>query len=419
MVASFKDVPDGEEGVYVGLLASAFALAQLTTNLFWGYMSDTVGRKPVMLLGTLLLGICFAFFGFCQRYSHLIAVHIAMGLLNGNAAVVPTCLGEVTDRSNQSRAFIWLPVMYSIGSITGPAVGGLMVRSEIGAYPFLAPNIVSAALLFASVAVLAIWFDETREWVDEEAREADLDRAEHLFGCLCFGRRNTSKPGGWKSRWLAKYRRDGGSEARDEGALSPESNRDADMNGENESLLPPQPRTYFNGYDRTSDGGDPDSEQKSAFRELANRTTVAVLITYLFFQLSNISFNSLYPIFASAPTPTGRDLDPGTIGLSLSFAGLATMLFQVSLFEPLKARVGNLGTYRASLLGIAISMALMPWIGHRDERPWLGLGTGKTWLYAELGIVLVLKNICAVGGLSSVMLLVSNFVSPTPIYRGF
>lgn len=378
MVASFDEIPDGDEGLYVGLLASAFALAQLVTNLFWGYLSDRIGRKPVMLVGTLLLMGCFMFFGLCKTYVQLILVHIAMGLLNGNAAVVPTALGEVTDRTNQSRAFTWLPIIYSLGSITGPALGGLLVGT-VGAdkYPFLGPNLMSAGFLFVAVVVLAIWFRETLE-KDQEEDASDyttmFNKARTLLaGCL--GRNNKS----------------------------------SHENNEGDALL---------GQDGDATSAkDVASDQKSAFRQLANRTTLILLCTYLVFQLTNISFNSLYPIFASAPPPNGRNLGPSTIGLSLSLAGLATIVFQAFVFQPLKARTGNMGTYRYSLLGMAISMALMPWIGYIDQKKtWLGIGSGKAWLYSELGVILLLKNICAVGGLSSVMLLVSFVLSSLPLF---
>jgi len=142
------------------------------------------------------------------------------------------------------------------------------------------------------------------------------------------------------------------------------------------------------------------------WREILNRTTLTLLVTYLVFQLSNISYNSLYPIFASSQPPTGRGLSPGLIGLSLSLAGVATIVFQAFLYQPLKARIGSLGAYRLSLWGIALSMVLMPWVGYTDDEPLFGVGSARGWLYAELGVVLILKNICAVGGLSSVMLLV-------------
>ncbi|KAL1873984.1 hypothetical protein VTK73DRAFT_635 [Phialemonium thermophilum] len=430
MVASFDEIPDGEEGLYVGLLASGFALAQLTTNLLWGYLSDTVGRKPVMLLGTSLLAACFAFFGFARSFAQLLAVHAAMGLLNGNAAVVPTCLGELTDRSNQSRAFIWLPVMYSLGGITGPALGGLLVGStSSSAYPFVAPNIVSAALLLASVIVLAIWFDETLDDADAKANRAGLGWVEKLFdfrGLRWLGRdrrRGKGRIGSWTARWPTSGSRSNGS-VRGTGPDDSDDSNDGEDEDDEPTLrqgLLDSPSPHSNdtqskdtAHSDAEDGKPTSPPPKSVFRELANRTTLAVLITYLFFQLSNISYNSLYPIFASAAPPTGRDLSPGTIGLSISLAGVATILFQVFAFQPLKARMGNLGTYRASLLGIAISMALMPWVCYADGRQQrqrgdgFVLGSGKAWLYSELGVVLIIKNICAVGGLSSVMLLITN-----------
>ncbi|KAH6855492.1 MFS general substrate transporter-like protein [Chaetomium sp. MPI-CAGE-AT-0009] len=403
MVASFDEIPNGDVGLYVGLLASAFALAQLTTNLLWGYLSDRVGRKPTMLVGTFLLTGCFVCFGFCTTYAQLIMVHVAMGLLNGNAAIVPTCLGEITDRTNQSSAFTWLPVIYSLGSITGPALGGLLVGiSGQAKYPFLAPNIVDAALLLSSVVVLAIWFDETHGSADPTAAGPSSDWLQRIRDwCAAHWGATSNKPEGEGRRLSGPMDiAPGGLDAH------PDGEEDAsDLDNEQQRLLSPR-------GGRDGDDGDSDSKTaerpKSAFHGLRNRNTLTVLGTYLVFQLSNISFNSLYPIFASSPPPTGRELGPGIIGVSLSLAGLATILFQLFAFQGLKARIGNLGTYRYSLLGMAISMTLMPWVSHLDNEPILGLRTGKIWLYGELGVILVFKNICAVGGLSSVMLLITN-----------
>ncbi|KAK7962813.1 uncharacterized protein PG986_003638 [Apiospora aurea] len=366
MVKAF--LAEGDEskvGLYVGLLASAFALAQLTTNLFWGYLSDIIGRKPVMLLGTSFLCICFAMFGFCTQYWHVMVVHVAMGLLNGNAAVVPTCLGELTDRSNQSKAFTWLPVVYSLGSITGPALGGLLVGAVAeDQYPFLGPNILGAALLALSVAVLAIWYEETLE--DQDGSMEWSERFEWFTSFFKKGKGGAKKPV------------DDADSSEEDRLLAPTIEEDE---SENDHKDPSDPETW---------------------KEIMNRTTVLVLLTYLIFQVSNISFSSLYPIYAAADPPTGRGLQSDVIGVSLSVAGIFTILFQLILFPPLKARLGNLGTYRGSLLGLAVSMALMPFIGYKDS------ASGKLWLYAEMGAILVIKNICAVGGLSSVMLLITN-----------
>ncbi|KAI1772763.1 MFS general substrate transporter [Hypoxylon cercidicola] len=384
MIESFPGISHDQVGLYVGLLASAFALAQLATNLLWGYLSDIVGRKPVMLLGTLLLCFCFAAFGFCTRYFHIVLVHVAMGLLNGNAAVVPTCLGELTDRSNQSKAFTWLPVVYSLGSITGPALGGLLV-GEVAkdTYPFLAPNILGASLLALSVVVLGIWFEETLE------DQGDVPNwTERLPWLSIFTRQSKDSKRSWT--WP------GGRDADDDQRETNEVNV-----GEESTLLEPQ-------EDEHAEDDPKSPPEVTTWRQLLNRTTVVLLTTHLVFQLSNSSFNSLYPIFASGETPTGRDLHASVIGVSLSVAGIFTILFQLFLFRPLKSHLGNVRSYRGSLLGFAVTMALMPFVGYVDSNPPFGVGDSKIWLYVEIGVVLIIKNICAVGGLSSVMLLITN-----------
>ncbi|KAL7621009.1 hypothetical protein AAE478_008321 [Parahypoxylon ruwenzoriense] len=390
MIESFPGVTHDQVGLYVGLLASAFALAQLATNLLWGYLSDVVGRKPVMLLGTLLLCFCFAAFGFCTRYSHVILVHVAMGLFNGNAAVVPTCLGELTDRSNQSKAFTWLPVVYGIGSITGPALGGLLVGKIMrDSYPFLGPNILGALLLFVSVIVLGIWFDETLE--EQGVVPSWSERIPWLSSFVNQAKKGSRRP----------WTRSGGG---DTDSTEEEQRQPNDNDAEEDSTLL-EPHEDEQGRREGDAKSPPDT---ATWRQLLNRTTVVLLTTHLVFQLSNSSFNSLYPIFASGETPTGRNLHADVIGVSLSVAGLFTILFQLFLFGPLKSRLGNVRSYRGSLLGFAVTMALMPFVGYVDSNPPFGVGDSKIWLYLELGVILIIKNICAVGGLSSVMLLITN-----------
>lgn len=385
MVISMPGIPPTEGGLYVGILASSFALAQLSTNFLWGYASDVIGRKPVLIMGTFSLMCCFCLFGLCKEYWQVVIIHVAMGMLNGNAACVPTVLGEVTDRSNQSKAFTYLPIIYSLGGITGPALGGLLVGKGSTNYPFLAPNIVAAALLASSLIVVGIWFKET---LDE--RDRYFEKPAWMEKMLSWFSIKKSPPRrhSWSARWPRGGSRSQPLLASNDSVASDDENEDEDSN---------------RSGSQSPDGKMPSA--KSVWKELSS-TTLLLLSTYLVFQLSNISFNSLYPIFAATPPPAGRDLMPGKIGLSLSLAGLATIVFQAFMFQPLKVRMGNLGTYRLSLLGIGISMVLMPWVGYLDDKPFFGLGSGKMWLYIELGVVLIFKNVCAVGGLSSVMLLV-------------
>ena len=390
MVGSFPEVDKSRIGLYVGAIASSFALAQFATNFFWGWLSDRAGRKPVVMLGTLLTAACFTAFGFCRTLWQAIIVQALMGLVNGNQGVISTCLGEITDRSNQSKAFVYLPVIYGIGGITGPALGGLLVfqqnpfNKKANPYPYLLPNLFSAAVLLIDLVLTGFFLEESLQEVKD--LPPLKKRVRHLFSWMWQFAGASTRP-----TYIRPFHRN--SRHRVDGAADLEDDDDTEIESENESLLS-MPEFFSNsGHTLTS-------------KEILNLDTVLLLGTYLVFQLSNISFNSLYPIFAAAEEPTGRTLSPEEIGLSLSFAGIVTIVFQIGIFGKLKEKMGNKSTYRAGLFLFFVSMMMMPWVGHRNSKPLFGIGNGKVWLWIELGFVLLVKTVAAVGGLTSALLLV-------------
>jgi len=389
MASSFPEVKAGQVGVYVGLIASAFALAQLATNFFWGWLSDRIGRKPVILLGTLFTAACFVAFGFCRTLWQAILVQALMGLLNGNQGVVSTCLGEITDRSNQSQAFTYLPVIYGLGGITGPVIGGILVsqrnpfdKSKPNPYPYLLPNLLSASILCADLVVTAIFLEESHEEAQYLAPIGT--RVKHLFTWI-WEFTSSSRP-----HYLRRRGKSHNQRPQTNGMAEVSDDDDASDDGlENTAFLP--------------------ATEELQSKDVLNRDTVLLLLTYLIFQLSNISFNSLYPIFAQAKPPTGRNLHPNEIGLSLAFAGLVTIVFQVGVFGKLRDKMGNRWAYRTGLAGFVIAYLLMPWVGYKRGDDGDGtISSGAAWLWFEICLVLLIKTVAAVGGLTSALLLITN-----------
>lgn len=383
MASTFPEVNPAQVGVYVGTIASAFALAQLCTNFAWGALSDRIGRKPVILTGTILTAACFISFGFCRTLWQAIVVQALMGLVNGNQGVVSTCLGEITDRSNQSAAFTYLPVIYGIGGITGPIVGGLLVKkrnpfdpSKPNPYPYLLPNLLSAAILLIDFTITSFFLEESID--DAETLPPLRKRFIHLFSWI-WQFTSSSRPSYLKSgSKRSKQRQDDSDEE--------------PSDDESESA----PRLL------------PTTDVELRKKDVLNRDTVLLLVTYLIFQLSNISFNSLYPIFASADPPTGRSLDPEEIGLSLGFAGVVTIVFQIGIFGRLRDRMGNRWAYRTGLGLFVVAYLLMPFVGYKTGTEGdIGLSSSIAWLWTEIGVVLLIKTVAAVGGLTSALLLVS------------
>jgi hypothetical protein len=305
-----------------------------------------------------------------------------MGLVNGNQGVVASCLGEITDRSNQTSAFKWLPVIYGLGGIIGPAFGGLLVfkdnpfkKGEKNPYPYLLVNIFSATVLLVDLALTGFFLEESLD--DAKNLPPLKKRISNLFSRF------------WEFT-SGDHRR---VYSHSNLVASPGSHSSVENEDERQFLMPDSTETAHANR-----------------KHILKRSTIILLVTYLIFQLSNISFNTLYPVFGSSSEPTGRKLNPEEIGLSLAFAGLVMILFQVTLFSTIKEKMGNKASYRASLLLLALSMFMMPFLGHRDAKPPLGVWNGKVWLWIELGFVLLIKTVASVIGLTSAMLLVSQIL---------
>ena len=98
MVKDFKITEDSTQiGMYVGYIASSFAIAQFLTSMFWGYMSDKFGRKPIILLGLIGTAISLLLFGLSKSLTWAIATRTLCGLLNGNVGIVKSVVAEITD----------------------------------------------------------------------------------------------------------------------------------------------------------------------------------------------------------------------------------------------------------------------------------------------------------------------------------
>ncbi|CAM9890551.1 unnamed protein product, partial [Hapterophycus canaliculatus] len=55
-------------GFYAGYVASAFTLGRFLSGYFWGHVSDSFGRKPVIIVGLTATAVLSLSFGFSTNY---------------------------------------------------------------------------------------------------------------------------------------------------------------------------------------------------------------------------------------------------------------------------------------------------------------------------------------------------------------
>lgn len=164
-MVEYLGVPKNEVAKWTGVNAAIVSSCQAAMAVPWGTLSDIIGRKPIILLGLTFTMISSLIFGFSKSLGMMFFARALSGLMNGNVGILRTVVAElVPEMELQPRAFSIMPLVWTVGSIFGPAFGGALARpadkypSLFGGswffkeYPFALPNIASAVLFIVGIS---------------------------------------------------------------------------------------------------------------------------------------------------------------------------------------------------------------------------------------------------------------------------
>ena len=106
MIKSFGIEKD-KIGLWAGIVSATFSISQVFTAIWWGRLSDRIGRKPVILLGLLGTMISTLTFGFSTNLTMAIIARCCLGALNGNIGIIRSVVAELVgdNKELQSTAF--------------------------------------------------------------------------------------------------------------------------------------------------------------------------------------------------------------------------------------------------------------------------------------------------------------------------
>lgn len=117
---------------HVSLLTGVYALGQLFFAPLWGWWSDRIGRRPLLLTGIAGYVMAQALFGLASSLWLLYAARILGGILSSATLPISAAyVADLTPEQDRSRGMAWLGTATSLGFVVGPALGGLLARKDV------------------------------------------------------------------------------------------------------------------------------------------------------------------------------------------------------------------------------------------------------------------------------------------------
>lgn len=359
MVRSFHEGKDEHlVARYAGYISGAFAFAQVLTGILWGRFSDRHGRKPVVLIGMIGSIISLLMFGLSRNFYMAISARIIAGLLNGNVGVIRTIIGEIaTKRRHQPIAFTIMPLLWQIGCVIGPVVGGYLAdpltshpewfvdggplhetvfERLFSRYRFLLPNLVVASILSCGLLFAFLFLDETLE-----DKKDSFDLGRYIGSKLIF----------WKKPSLQQY--------------NLVDNAKESVGDEHTALL---------SSSRCSSSDDFAEVPHEVVDESWNAILVPrvnnLLVASFFLALHTMVFEELLPIYFCSkiindprlPFAGGMGLDSSQMGNILSTTGFTGIFMMLVVYPWIDKEFGTLKAFRWLLRGHPIMCFLTPFL---------------------------------------------------------
>ncbi|KAI0804434.1 major facilitator superfamily transporter [Xylaria sp. FL0064] len=390
MIASFG-VEKKDVAKWAGATSAVFSLAQSLTAVPWGRASDKFGRKPAILTGLFCTMVFFLAWGMSTSLKMAIIVRGLQGACNGNVGIIRTMVAEmVQEKELQPKAFSVMPLVWSIGSVFGPAFGGVFAKPAehfpnifgnsyfFNKFPFALPNLIGGVVFLISLSTATLFLKETLH-----SKQHSRD-----WG-LILGRRITEA---FRDHPLRRHQK-----------LRRYSLQDAEASA---------PLLQANGTSRSAriTREKPVTPSMSA---VFTRQTVINLVSYTFLALHSVAFDQVLPVFLNYPTQEhtpsntslpfffsgGFGLNSGHIGTIFTLYGIASGVIQFVVFPPLCARYGVLKCFRVCILIFPVIYFVIPFTVLIED---------VNWRYGALLVAMITKAFAVIIGFPCSTILLTN-----------
>ena len=153
LIEQFEGVDVSRASYIYGALAAAYSLMQFLFAPLLGALSDRYGRRPVLLLALVGMGINYLLLTFAPTLALFAVGRMIAGAFGATFTAAAAYLADITPPEKRAQSFGYIGAAFGFGFITGPALGGVLGEIDLR-LPFLVAACLSFAdFVFAYVAL--------------------------------------------------------------------------------------------------------------------------------------------------------------------------------------------------------------------------------------------------------------------------
>jgi MFS family permease len=162
----------GASETEIGLLLALYSLGLVVFLPLWGWISDRVGRRPVLLVCLLGTAGAFAFLAVADGLTELYLARALGGFFGASIGTAQAYMADITDPDERARGMGLIGAAFGVGFVLGNVLGGTL-QSLYPGLPFYA----AAALSLLNWGLAALFLPESRQPQETAKPWAGLGRS--------------------------------------------------------------------------------------------------------------------------------------------------------------------------------------------------------------------------------------------------
>jgi DHA1 family tetracycline resistance protein-like MFS transporter len=115
-----------EAAVYGGWLAFAYAFMQFLFSPILGNLSDAYGRRPILILGLVVLAFDYVIMALAPTIFILFIGRVLAGAAGASFTTASAYIADVSPPEKRAANFGLIGAAFGVGFVIGPAIGGIL-----------------------------------------------------------------------------------------------------------------------------------------------------------------------------------------------------------------------------------------------------------------------------------------------------